>query len=148
MEGPRLGVESDLQLPAYTTATTTQDLSCFCHLHHSSWQCGTLNKLSEARNRTCNLMVPSQIRFRCTTGTPQIKVLNPSVSVCFCKTKIELWDVWTLSVVMESFSKLNHVVADNIMWYGGSLHFAMTRTYQPTNWWGCQLCRVKTCMLT
>ena len=32
MEVPRLGVESELQLPAYATAiaTTMQDLSCIC----------------------------------------------------------------------------------------------------------------------
>ena len=34
------------------------------NLHHSSWQCWILNLLSEARDRTCNLMVPSQIHFR------------------------------------------------------------------------------------
>ena len=33
MEVPRVGVESELQLPAYTTAATTQDLSCVCDLH-------------------------------------------------------------------------------------------------------------------
>ena len=32
MEVPRLGVESELQLPAYTTATATWDLSCQLHL--------------------------------------------------------------------------------------------------------------------
>ena len=31
------------------------------------WQCQILNPLSGARDRTCNLMVPSQISFRCTT---------------------------------------------------------------------------------
>ena len=36
MEVPRLGVESELQLPAYTTVTATQDPSCVCDLHHSS----------------------------------------------------------------------------------------------------------------
>ena len=36
MEGPRLGVESELQLPAYTTATETRDLSHIRDLHHSS----------------------------------------------------------------------------------------------------------------
>ena len=35
---PRLGVESELQLLAYTEATGTQDPSCVCDLHHSSWQ--------------------------------------------------------------------------------------------------------------
>ena len=47
-EVPRLGVQSELQLPAYTTAK--QDLSCFCNLHHTSWQCQILNPLSEARD--------------------------------------------------------------------------------------------------
>ena len=38
MEVPRSGVKSELQLLAYTTATTMLDLSCVCDLHHSSWQ--------------------------------------------------------------------------------------------------------------
>ena len=36
MEVPRLGVESELELLVYTTATATRDLSCACDLHHSS----------------------------------------------------------------------------------------------------------------
>ena len=36
MEVPRLRVESDLQLPAYTTATATPDPSRICNLHPSS----------------------------------------------------------------------------------------------------------------
>ena len=36
MEVPRLGVESELQLPAYTTATAMQDPSSICNLHHTS----------------------------------------------------------------------------------------------------------------
>ena len=68
---PRLGVELELQLLAYATATATLDPSCVWDLHHSSWQCQILNPLSKARGRTCNLKVPSQIRFRCAmTGTP------------------------------------------------------------------------------
>ena len=35
MKAPRLEVKSELQLPAYTTATATKDLSCICDLHHS-----------------------------------------------------------------------------------------------------------------
>ena len=38
MEVPRLGVKSELQLPAYPTAAAMQDPSCVCKLHHSSWQ--------------------------------------------------------------------------------------------------------------
>ena len=52
MEVPRLGVKSELQLPAYTTATATPDLSSVCNLHHSSWQSQILNLLNEARGRT------------------------------------------------------------------------------------------------
>ena len=36
MEVPRLGVELDPQLPAYTTATAAGDLSLVCDPHHSS----------------------------------------------------------------------------------------------------------------
>ena len=62
MEVPRLGVQSELQLPAYTRATATPDPSHVCDLYHSSWQCRILNPLSKGRDRTCNLMVPSRIR--------------------------------------------------------------------------------------
>ena len=46
VEIPKLGVKSELQLLAYTTATEMQDLSCVCHVHHSSWQRQILNPLS------------------------------------------------------------------------------------------------------
>ena len=51
-EVPRLGVELELKLPAYTTATTMPDPSHICDPHHSSQQCRILNPLSEARDRT------------------------------------------------------------------------------------------------
>ena len=52
-------------------ATATQDPSCLCDLHHSSQQHQILNPLSEARDPTRSLMVPSQFCFCCaTTGTP------------------------------------------------------------------------------
>ena len=38
MEVPMLGIKSELQLPAYTTATTMPDLSRVCDLHRSSQQ--------------------------------------------------------------------------------------------------------------
>ena len=52
MEVPRLRVESELQLLAYTTATETQDLSLVGDLHHSLRQHQILNPLSKARDRT------------------------------------------------------------------------------------------------
>ena len=48
-------------VPAYTTATATPDPSCVFSLHHSSLQRQLLNPLSEVRDRTLNLMVPSWI---------------------------------------------------------------------------------------
>ena len=38
------------EMPAYTTATTVQDPSCVCDLHHSSQQHQIFNPLSKARN--------------------------------------------------------------------------------------------------
>jgi len=46
MKVPSLGVQPELQLLAYTTATATPDPSCVCNLHHSSQQCQILNPLS------------------------------------------------------------------------------------------------------
>ena len=63
MEVPRLGVEWELQLCAYTTATATPDGSHVCNLHHGSRQCWILNPLSEARDKTCVLMDTSQIHY-------------------------------------------------------------------------------------
>ena len=52
MEDPGLGVESELQLPAYTTAIATWDPSRVFHLHHSSWQYQVLKRLNKARDQT------------------------------------------------------------------------------------------------
>ena len=61
MEVPRLGVESELQLLAYTTATATRDLSCVCD--HSSGQRQILNPQSEARDPACVLMDTGQFGY-------------------------------------------------------------------------------------
>jgi len=53
-------------------ATAMPDPSRVCDLHHSSRQGRVLNPLSKARDRTCNLMVPSWIHFHCVMiGTPE-----------------------------------------------------------------------------
>ena len=64
MEGPifDLGVELELQLLAYATATAIPDLSRIYDLHHSSGQHQILNPLSKARDQTCMLKDASQIR--------------------------------------------------------------------------------------
>ena len=55
MKVPRQKVKSQLQLPAYTTATATLDPSRVCNVHHCSWQRWIRNPLSEARSRSCIL---------------------------------------------------------------------------------------------
>ena len=64
MEVLRLGVKSELQLPAYSTAAEMQDSSQVCELHQSSWQHKILNPLSKAGDPTHILMDTSQICFR------------------------------------------------------------------------------------
>ena len=60
MEVPRVGIESELQLQAYTTAIEMWDLSCICDLYHSLWQCQILNPLGEARDQAHILMDTSE----------------------------------------------------------------------------------------
>ena len=75
MEVPRLEVESELQLPAYTIATATPNQSHIFSPHHSSWQCWILSPLSEAKDRTWVLVDTSQIHYHwATTRTPCIFV--------------------------------------------------------------------------
>ena len=77
MDVPRLGVESELHLPAYPRATAMWGQSCVYDLHHSLWQCRILDQLSKARDRTHILMDASEIRFYCTTAGPlALHILN------------------------------------------------------------------------
>ena len=63
MEIPKLGVKSELQLPAYTIATAMQDPSRVYSLHHSSWQGQILNPLCRTRGGIRILMDASQIHY-------------------------------------------------------------------------------------
>ena len=79
MEVPRLGVKSDLQQPAYTTAIATQDLSSVCDLYHSSWQPWILNPWARPGIWTHILMDPSPFWLGDTTGTPsKCRILEAS----------------------------------------------------------------------
>ena len=60
MEVPRLVVELELQLPAYTIATATRDPSWICDPHQSSQQHWIFNPLSEATDQTAILMDTSR----------------------------------------------------------------------------------------
>ena len=68
MEVPRLMVELELQLPAYTTATATPNLSHICDLGCSLQQCQILNPLSKARDGTHIL---EDTMSGCQTAEPQ-----------------------------------------------------------------------------
>ena len=64
MEVPSRGVELELQLLAYSTATATPEPSCICDLCHSLWLRQILNPLSESRGQ---IHMPMETR----------RVLNP-----------------------------------------------------------------------
>ena len=55
MEVPGLGIELELPMHTYATATAMPDPSHVCDLHHSLQQCWILNLLSEFRDQTCSL---------------------------------------------------------------------------------------------
>ena len=56
MEVPRLGVESELQLPAYTTVMATSDPSRICDLRCRLQQRPNLNPPIKARDQTSIFM--------------------------------------------------------------------------------------------
>ena len=115
MEVPRLGVKSELQVPAYTTATAMPDLSHVSDLHHSSWQC--FNTLSGAGDQTRILMDTSGfvfaepqwelqilIVFWTMTWTLETDVMASLLCCCFCEGHVILFPViqvwqWYLSFV-------------------------------------------------
>ena len=129
MEVPRLEVKLELQLPAYTTATATAtwDPSHIFDLHHSSWQCQIVNRLSEPRDRNCVLMDASQIRFRwatmgtlilvgfliywATTGSPLLTYWIHSWMCFRTHWKVFVWMYWLylyMTIFMVVLRILNH----------------------------------------
>ena len=84
------------------------DASNIYDLHHSSWQHGILNPLSEARDQTCVLMVTSQIRFCwATMGTPSL------VSLWY----FWLWNHSQYHLFPDSFVKIIILIL-KITWFG------------------------------
>ena len=93
MEVPRLWVESELQLPAYATATATTDPSRVYNLYHSSWQHQMVYPLSEARDQTQNLMVLSWIHFHCVTMGTSRSVSSYYLTLLISRKDLKhLWD--------------------------------------------------------
>ena len=104
MEVPKLGVESELQLPTYSTATAKQHPCCVCTLHHSSQQYRIANPLSAVRDRTGILMYTSQIHFCCTTmGTPTSTILKS----CLVQSHWpRFWSVKSSLTIIMNFKNL------------------------------------------
>ena len=74
MEISSLGVESELQVPAKSTATATQDPGRISDLNHSSQQRQISDPLSKARDLIGILMDTSRICLHCaTTGAHRTK---------------------------------------------------------------------------
>ena len=79
-----LGVKSELQQPAYATATAMWYLSHVCDLYHNLWQCWILNPLSKTRERTS----------------------SPWVLVGFVSTMPQ-WELWI--ILIGGLSKADYV---------------------------------------
>ena len=87
--------------PAYTRTTAVLGVSHICELYHSSQQRWILNPLSEARDRTCNLIVPSQICFCCAmTVTPIVIILQVYFSSVMSKLIFTLSRVFLISDIV------------------------------------------------
>ena len=99
----RPGVESELLLLAYTTATVTQDTSCICSLPHNSQQRWILNPLSKARDWTCILMDTSEIHFHwATMGKPLNNIFRFKMAMSTCLTEVTIFPFKTaLNIIMK-----------------------------------------------
>ena len=71
MEVPMLGVDSELQLPAYTTATATWDPNHICDLATACSNTWILNPLSEVRDQA--YILTEIVRFE--SAEPQQELL-------------------------------------------------------------------------
>ena len=116
MEVPRLGVKSELQLPAYATATATLGLSCIYDLHHSSQQPRILNPLSKARDQTSSWLLvgfvtaESQWELQTTwVWTPPLPLIN--------------WVTWMSSLISRCPSYLIGKVRGMIIPYRAAVNY-------------------------
>ena len=117
---------------AASLTTATAMPNPVCDPHHSSQQRCILNPLNEARDQTCNLMVSSRIRFRCTkTRTP-----HPILIECLC---------WITSYHWCHKNKIQSLLSEGSIQTGleknldnCSKRWNMTRALQKVwKWWQC-----------
>ena len=96
MEVPRLGVESELQLQAYTTATAMPDPSRICDPHHCSRQHRVFNPVSGARDQTRVLMEVSHNR-------------NSENKFLILENKLDMWETVLFLIPSQHSSGLSLV---------------------------------------
>ena len=107
MEVPRLGIESELKLPAYTTAVAMWDLSLVCHLRHSSRQLQILNPLSKARDQIHILLDTSQAHYCwATKGTSTLVSYPELYGLRFVMRNTQNFWPLALSLKIKLFLKL------------------------------------------
>ena len=92
MEVPGLGVELEFQLPDYTTATTTPDLSHVCNLTPAHGNTGSFNPLSKARDQTHVLMDTSRARH-CWTTMGTSSIFNKYPVIHGQKSVVTHWEI-------------------------------------------------------
>ena len=97
MEVPRLGVESELQLPAYTTVTATPNPSHICDLHHCLRQHWILKPLSGARDETRILMDTSRVCFFLLSRNGNSKIGEVFVFVFIFRADLDWWQPVVMS---------------------------------------------------
>ena len=100
MEAPKLGVESELQLPAYTRVTATPDPNHVCDLHHSSRNARSLTHWAKPGIKPETSWFIVVICFYCTTmGTAFFLIyflLGYSWFTVLCQ-------LWLYSIVTQSY---------------------------------------------
>ena len=93
--------------------TATRDPSRVCNLHHSSRQRWILNPLSEARDRTPNLMVPSRVHsplshdgncylFRATPEAYGSSQARGQIGATAASLHHSAWRPWILNPMSEA----------------------------------------------
>ena len=108
MEVARLGVASELQLPAYTSATALPDPECTCSLHCSLWQYQLPNPLSEARNQPSILMGTWFLTCQAAAGTLGVFIVPCFLWLWVCQApRSFLLPGWSLLHILHGFSSLS-----------------------------------------
>ena len=113
---------------------------------HSSWQHQILNPLSEARDQTCNLMVPSLIRFHCTTmGTPRF--LHFMVKACFLlynTTRVLFRIIVLFRIPNTCFTYSLTLSYFDLLWWPGPLELCWIELRDTYSWFRVQIIKTLT----